>query len=223
MNLSSFFRPMGLPVVVAVLLALNVLPELVLQASDHGLIGPAPGVLRGMAYLFGAFHPDLVSQRGELYPLHTLGMFFSYAFLHTGLVHLAINMTGLVWLGRMVLERRQTETFLLLYALSAIGAAEAFVLIGPAGGMMVGASGALFGLLGAYLVDSGLLMPRQGLNAPMQARIARVVVLTIAVVLSDVASRWILGTPVAWQAHAGGFLTGAFMAMAAPARRVFTG
>jgi len=212
----------GLPLVVVVLLALNILPELILQLSDHGFLG-APGFLRGMTYLYGSFHPGFVTQQGELYPGHTMGMFFTYAFLHTGLFHLTINMVGLIWLSDMVLERRSTETFVLLYALSAIGAAEVFVLLTPAGGAMIGASGALFGLLGAYLVDSGLLMPRQGLNAPLKARILRVVLLTIAVIVSDIGSRILLGTPVAWQAHAGGFLTGAFMAMAAPARRHYSG
>lgn len=222
MTRSSSSLPAGLPLVVIVLLALNILPELILQLSDRGLIGQ-PGLLRGLAYLFGSFHPDLLTRQGELYPFHTLGTFFTYAFLHTGLFHLTINMIGLVWLGDLVLERRSTETFVLLYMLSAIGAAEAFSLIGPEGGQMVGASGALFGLLGAYLVDSGLLMPRTGTNAPLQARILRVVALTVALILSDTASRWILGTPVAWQAHAGGFLTGAFMAMAAPARKPYGG
>lgn len=208
---------MGLPLVIVVLLVLNILPELVLQVSDQGGLGP-PGLLRSLTYLFGSFQPDLISQKGELYPGHTLLMFLSYSVLHTGHFHLAINMIGLVWLGRMVLERRSTETFISLYILSAIGAAEAFVLIGPEGGSMVGASGALFGLLGAYLVDSGLMMPRNAPNPPLRARVLRVLLITLGLILSDLSSRALLGTPVAWEAHTGGFLTGAFMALAAPAR-----
>jgi membrane associated rhomboid family serine protease len=209
--------PFGLPVVVLVLLLLNILPELTFQLSDHGILG-APGLWRHMGYLFGAFQPDLVGQQGELYPGQTLGMFLSYCVLHTNLFHLTINMMGLIWLGDMVLERRQSETFVMIYILSAIGAAEAFALLGPEGKPMVGASGALFGLLGAYLVDSGLLMPRHSANPPLKARVLRVFLITLALVLCDTASRALLGTPVAWEAHAGGFLTGAFVAMAAPAR-----
>ena len=202
---------------IIVLLGLNILPELVLQISDRGGLGLS-GLLRSITYLFGSFQPDLITQKGELYPGHTLLMFLSYCFLHTGLFHLAVNMTGLVWLGRMVLERRSTETFISLYILSAVGAAEAFALIGPEGGTMVGASGALFGLLGAYLVDSGLMMPRSVLNPPLHARVLRVCLIALALILSDLGSRALLGTPVAWEAHAGGFLTGAFMALATPAR-----
>lgn len=210
---------------VVLLLVLNILPEVVLQLSDHGYLaglfeGPlgSPGLLRNLAYLFGSFQPDLVADKGELYPGHTLMMFISYCVLHTGPLHLAINMVGLVWLGSLVLEQRRVETFLSLYVLSAIGAAESFALIGPEGGQMVGASGALFGLLGAYLVDSGLMMPRNTANPPLRARVLRVFLITVALILSDLGSRALLGTPVAWEAHAGGFLTGAFMALAAPAR-----
>lgn len=214
----STFAFLGLPWVVVLLLVVNILPEVVLQLADREIIG-AP-LWRPVAYLFGAFQPDLIGQQGELYPGHTLGMFLSYCVLHTNLFHLMINMIGLIFVADMVLDRRQGETFLMIYILSAIGAAEAFALIGPDNTPMVGASGALFGLLGAYLVDSGLLMPRHSANPPLQARVLRVLLITLALIICDTASRAILGTPVAWEAHAGGFLTGAFVAMAAPARQI---
>ena len=183
---------------VMLLLTLCVVPELVLQASDMGL-----GGIQGL--------------RALAYGVHSLTMFLTYGFLHTGLSHLIINMIGLVWLGGLVLENRTSETFLTFYLLATVGAAEAFALIGTAGGTMVGASGALFGLLGVYLVDSGLLMgslPKDRL-AP---RIARVFAVAVILALSDIASRFLLGSTVAWQAHAGGFVTGGLLALIAPPR-----
>jgi rhomboid protease GluP len=200
---------------VMLLLTLCVVPELVLQASDMGL-GGIQG-LRALAYGLGAFQIDLLSGPGPYFAVHSLTMFLTYGFLHTGLSHLIINMIGLVWLGGLVLENRTSETFLTFYLLATVGAAEAFALIGTAGGTMVGASGALFGLLGVYLVDSGLLMgslPKDRL-AP---RIARVFAVAVILALSDIASRFLLGSTVAWQAHAGGFVTGGLLALIAPPR-----
>lgn len=207
--------PARLPWPVLVLLILCVVPELVLQLADRGVIGPP--YLRAIAYRFGAFQPDLVATHGEAYPGQTLAMFVTYGFLHTGLFHLTVNMIGLVWLGRMVLEKRSPETFLTLYLLSTIGAAEVFALIGTSGETVVGASGALFGLLGVYSVDHGLLLHDAAAHR-LWPRISRVLVMTLAVILSDIGSRLLLGTPVAWEAHAGGFLTGALAALAAPPR-----
>lgn len=208
-----------LPWVLALLLAANILPEVILQLADRGVIEPR--WLRLLVYRLATFQRDLIATGGPVYPGQTLAMFFTYGFVHTGLGHLAINMTGLVWLGRAILRWRTTGTFVILYLMGMVGAAEAFALIGPAGGAIAGASGALFGLLGVYVVDSGLMssetvqgQPKASLLGP----VARVGLATVGLALADLASQQILGSAVAWQAHAGGFLTGALMALAAPPR-----
>ena len=198
------------------LLIVSSAPELILQLSDHGIIGPV--YLRPIAYALGAFNSGLVTNHGPVFPGQSLLMFVTYAFLHTGLSHLIINMIGLVWLARQVLTFRTPETFLTLYLLSAVGAAEIFALTGPAHGVMVGASGALFGLLGVFMVDSGLLASRGAASSRMVSQIVRVLLTTIVLILFDLGSRSILGTPIAWQAHAGGFLTGALIALFIPPR-----
>lgn len=205
-----------LPWPIGLLLVLCILPEGILQMADHGVIGPP--YLRSLAYTFGAFQPDMIATHGQIYQMQTLAMFITYGFLHTGLFHLAINMVGLVWLGRMVLEQRTAETFLTFYLLATIGAAEVFALIGAKGDTVVGASGALFGLLGVYVVDNGLLL-HNAANHRILPQISRVLLMTLAVILSDLGSRIFLGMSVAWEAHAGGFLTGALVAMAAPPRK----
>lgn len=205
----------GFPPVLAWLIALNLLPEAILQMSDQGIIGPP--CLRALAYHLGAFQPDLLTASGPLYPGHSLVMFFTYGFLHTGLPHLAVNMLTLVWLGRIILSYRTSETFLIVYLMSMVGAAEVFALIGPAGGDVVGASGALFGLLGLYAVDNKVLIPDGSKNRPI-VQIAWLILATAALGVTDLVSQILLGAPVAWQAHAGGFVAGALVAFVSPPR-----
>lgn len=204
-----------LPWPILVLLLFCILPEVIFQ-----LVGPSPaGTIdfRSMAYLLGAFQPGLLSDHGPLFPGQSLSMFVTYGFLHTGPSHLIINMIGLVWLGRLMLTQRSSETFFTFYLLATIGAAEVFALINSASGTMVGASGALFGLLGVYLVDTGLLSDSNA-SPHLLPRVVQVFLVTLGLILADLGSSKLLGSPVAWQAHAGGFLTGALCAMIFPPR-----
>lgn len=202
--------------VLVLLLALTLLPELILQLADAGLLGPR--FLRPLTYMLGSFQPDLHAGQGPFFPFQTLTMFFTYGFLHTGPLHLAINAVGLWWLGRWILVKRRPGTFVLLYLMSMIGAAEVFALLGPAGGTMVGASGALFGLFGVYAADAGFFTPQSLEGKPAPLPVGRLVTATLALVVLDVLSQVILDSPVAWQAHAGGFLTGAVLALITPPR-----
>lgn len=197
-----------------VLLILMILPELILQLADFGLIGPP--YLRPLTYFLGALQPDLLSNTGPVYFAQNMIMFFTYSFLHTGFLHLAINMIGLVWLGRIILSYRTTETFVIVYLMSMVGAGEAFVLIGPQGGTLVGASGALFGLLGLYGVDNGVI-PLSGKQGSA-VKLSWLIGATVALAVADVLSQLLMGIPAAWQAHAGGFFTGAVIAMISPPR-----
>ena len=209
-------RFFGLPLVLLVLLAANVLPELILQLSDRGLVfSPA---LRRWAYALGAFRPDLLSGPGPLFGAQSLTMFLTYGFLHTGLMHLLINMFGLIWLGRLVLSYRTSESFVLFYLMSMIGAAEVFVLINTGTDPTVGASGALFGLFGVYAIDAGFLASAKPSKEETSLQFFRLSLATVVLALSDVASQSLLGSLSAWQAHTGGFLTGATMALLSPPR-----
>jgi membrane associated rhomboid family serine protease len=192
---------------------LCVWPELLLQLADHDQ--GSLSNLRRLAYALGAFQPDLIANYGPLFSGQSLSMFVTYGLLHTGLSHLIINMTGLIILGRLTLEHRTSETFLTFYLLSAFGAAEMFALVGPANDTMVGASGAIFGLFGVYLIDNDLF---SGVRRPLHIapQIARVLLVTLGLILADVSSSFLLGSPVAWQAHAGGFITGAIIALIFP-------
>ena len=206
----------GLPLVLLVLLAANVLPELILQLSDRGILF-SPG-WRRWCFALGAFQPDLLEGPGPLFGAQPLSMFLTYGFLHTGLMHLALNMFGLIWLGRLILSYRSSETFVLFYLMSMIGAAEVFVLISTGSAPTVGASGALFGLLGVYAIDAGYLASSKPSNEETSLQFFRLSLATVLLALSDVASQSLLGSLSAWQAHTGGFLTGATMALLSPPR-----
>lgn len=86
---------------------------------------------------------------------HEYWRLFTFGFLHGNLTHLLLNTTLLLLVGPIV-ERRAGSARLLLIFLSASVASGGGILckhqLWPAQGVSVGASGGLFGLLGAALV-----------------------------------------------------------------------
>jgi membrane associated rhomboid family serine protease len=72
-------------------------------------------------------------------------------FLHGGLVHIALNMVGLYWLGTIIEQALGTTRFLLVYFVSGLAGSAAALWMDPLS-PTVGASGAIFGLIGALLI-----------------------------------------------------------------------
>ena len=70
----------------------------------------------------------------------------TYMFLHAGLAHLLFNMIGLFFFGPRLESRLGFKGFLLLYFLSVLGGAV-FSLVFAREAAVVGASGAVFGVL----------------------------------------------------------------------------
>ncbi len=132
----------GLPAPATVaLVALNVLVYLVTVYQGAGIDRPGGSLLDD-----GALIGVAIDQNGDWYRL------VSAMFLHAGLLHIAFNMLALYWLGTVVEQALGTWRFLLVYFVSGIaGSAGALVLTGPFA-VTVGASGAIFGILGALLV-----------------------------------------------------------------------
>jgi membrane associated rhomboid family serine protease len=98
------------------------------------------GVPKGIPY------PDLVGvAHGDLWRLLTA------AFLHYGPFHLLLNMLALYWFGSALEQRIGSGRFLMLYVVSGL-AGSAGALIAAPTTPTVGASGAIFGILGAGLV-----------------------------------------------------------------------
>jgi rhomboid protease GluP len=92
----------------------------------------------------GALIPALVAE-GEAWRL------LSSVFLHSGVTHLGFNMLSLYFLGSFVEEAFGRGRFLALYLLSGISGGLAYLYFGEYNAPAVGASGAIFGLLGGVL------------------------------------------------------------------------
>jgi membrane associated rhomboid family serine protease len=73
------------------------------------------------------------------------------AFLHANLLHIGLNMLALVWLGAPVERYLGHFQYLALYLVSGL-AGSAGALIATPTGLTVGASGAIFGIMGALLI-----------------------------------------------------------------------
>jgi membrane associated rhomboid family serine protease len=73
------------------------------------------------------------------------------AFLHYGPIHLGMNMLALWWIGRPLENWLGPVRYLLLYLVSGLAGSAGALIANPTG-VTVGASGAIFGILGAAIV-----------------------------------------------------------------------
>ena len=145
------------------------------------------------------------------------------AFLHGGIAHVIMNMLMLLLIGKMVERVLGGGLFLALYVLSAYVAAgtewlAAYMkwpmsldMMAPA----IGASGAISGIIGAYV----LLFPNKQPKpwGPIPAEIARPLHLTLAWIGLNLAMGFVgpgLGVGIAIWSHIGGFVMG--LALARP-------
>jgi membrane associated rhomboid family serine protease len=123
-----------------VLIALNVAVYLAEIASGHGgLEGTGGTLLRE----FGLFGPSVAD--GEWYRLVTSG------FLHYGLWHIVGNMLLLYFLGRILEPGIGTARFVAVYFASLLAGSFGALLFTP-DALSFGASGAVYGVLGATFV-----------------------------------------------------------------------
>lgn len=120
------------------------------------------------------------------------------AFLHSSFWHIGLNMLALWMIGRSLEPLLGHGRFVALYLLSALGGSVGVALLAP-GITVVGASGAVFGLLGALLV----------IGRHIGANITGIlIVLGINLVIG-----FIPGYNIAWQAHLGGLVVGALIGL----------
>jgi membrane associated rhomboid family serine protease len=141
---------------------------------------------------------------------------FSYALLHGGFGHLALNGVMLAVMGQVLERRLGPGRFLLLFAAGAAGGAFVHALIGGAPeAPLIGASAGVGGLYGA-----GFVLQRRGVslgpNGQLLVALAGLFIIMnlLGVILP------ILGN-IAYAAHLGGFVAGALLAarLSLPRRR----
>jgi membrane associated rhomboid family serine protease len=148
---------------------------------------------------------DIFARFSQFPPLVNAGEWWrvlTAMFLHGGVLHLLFNMYAL-WLFGPVLERRfGSRSYAALYLAGGLGGGMLYQLIGgdaPA----VGASGAIFALLGALLAASYRQRhTRAGAAVFGQLGILLAINLALPIFMPD----------IAWQAHVGGLITGILIA-----------
>jgi membrane associated rhomboid family serine protease len=171
------------------LIGLNVLLYLVERAhlslaDDWGLLGyasptglpPMQGVAAGQWYrlITSAFLP----------PANSLGF-----------MDILFNMWALYVIGPSLEQVLGRVRFLAVYLLSALGGGVAYFLVGPPNVIALGASGAVFGLFGAWFVVSRKLrLDSRGI---------------LALIAINLAFSFTFSSQIAWQDHIGGLIVGA--------------
>jgi membrane associated rhomboid family serine protease len=173
-------------VVVPILIAINV-AVFVLTAYQAQSVAD-----NQLSQLFfdGVLAPPLVAA-GEWWRLITSG------FLHIGLPHLLLNMVSLWIIGRELELVFGKARFLVLYMLSMLGGSAAVYIISLNGA--AGASGAIYGLMGALAVTVVRLKLPLG-------QVLAVIVLNLALSFSGLFA-------ISWEAHIGGLIVGALAAV----------
>jgi membrane associated rhomboid family serine protease len=185
-------RPVANAVVTWTLVGLNVVLFLVelakpSLANDWGLLGYAP---------FSAGGPVQGIAAGQWYRLITSAFLPPATGLGgLGFLDILFNMWALIVVGPSLEQLLGRVRFLAVYLLSAIGGGVAFFLIGQYYVLALGASGAVFGLFGAwFVVARKLRLDVRGI---------------VTIIAINLAFSLIYRSTIAWQDHVGGLIVGA--------------
>lgn len=176
------------PVVTFALIGINVLIFLVTAIQARSGVDLSSSQI----YLDGGLAPTLVAS-GQFWRLLTGG------FLHASVIHIALNMLSLYFVG-VGLERILGRVrFLVVYLLALLGGSAAVMLFSSPLTLTIGASGAIFGVLG------GLVVVFKRFRYDMKQLL---IVLAINLYLSFQISG------ISWQGHLGGLVVGAVITAA---------
>jgi len=173
-----------------------------------------PGVYDQLGIVSSRFYPSSPDHYQNLYqPLIPL---FGNVFAHFGVPHILMNMLAYLQAAPFVARRIGGVRFLILFFASALGSALAFILLAPTQGPAAGASGAICGIFGAFFL-SVRPTPQAALADPA-VRNSLLMFVGINIVLFA-----FLPIGIAWQAHLGGFVTGALVYLLMAPRQIARG
>ncbi len=148
-----------------------------------------PGTVGTLVDIFGAYRPRFTAQLPWT--------MITSMFLHGSIPHIALNMFSLYIFGSILERSIGRWRFLALYLVSGFGGSVAVLVLAPQSAV-VGASGAIFGLLGAFFI----IQRKLGGNSTQ---------LIVLIVLNLVIG-FVPGLNISWQAHVGGLVVGAAVA-----------
>jgi membrane associated rhomboid family serine protease len=138
-----------------------------------------------------AMWPAAVHHQDEYYRA------FTAMFLHANFQHIFFNMLALLIVGPAVEVQLGKARFLALYLIAGLGGSVGSYLLSPANVAGIGASGAIMGVMGAYVV---LGLRRRLPIAP----VVGLIVLNVAIGFTG---------SIDWRAHLGGLVTGSLLAL----------
>jgi rhomboid protease GluP len=164
-------------------------------------------VLGGANSLFSGPSQQKLFDLGALFPPaialgHQYWRLITPMFLHAGLIHLAFNSYALYLLGFMVEDAFGKAQFVALYFIAGFLASVVSFAFGPIGEVGVGASGAIFGLLGAWVAFN-----YRRRTSPMASANLRWALMLIG--LNVILGFSIPG--IDWRAHFGGLVAGVLL------------
>ncbi|MBE0426636.1 MAG: rhomboid family intramembrane serine protease [Nitrospirae bacterium] len=174
-----------------------------------------PSGMKETAYTYGAI-PRYILTFETNQPVHPAVTVFTSMFMHGGLFHLAGNMLYLWIFGNNIEDRLGHLRFIIFYFFCGVFAAYAHAITNADSTIpMIGASGAVSGILGAYLI----LFPRAGVYTIIflgflitTVKIPALIVIgfwaIIQLISGLISTRLHEAGGVAWFAHLGGFLIG---------------
>lgn len=160
-----------------------------LAQTAAGLNQTTNGLVQDPVTLASVFYGPLA--------LHEPWRFITSLFVHASPLHILSNMFSLFMLGPGIERLIGHWRFAVLYFLSGIGGGVAVLLLLP-NTPALGASGAIFGLLGAYFI----IARRLGGN-----------ITQIVVIIGINLAIGFYVPSIAWQAHVGGLIVGAIVAL----------
>ncbi len=187
------------------IIALNVVAWLLISSYT---MESAQATILGLGYIPSVAH-DLAILPPELELVPVPATYVTYAFLHRDLLHLGGNMLFLWVFGDNVEDALGHLRYLVFYIACAVAAAAFHGLVLPDSQVpLIGASGAVAGIIAAYLI----LHPRVKLWVLAFARIP-LRVPAFAALAFWIGSQFFMffldsGDQVSWAAHVGGILAG---------------
>jgi len=177
-----------------------------------------------------AFIPARFAEGGLTLPggeIAAVSSWLTHAFVHGDLMHLGVNLAFFLAFGAACVRRIGAVSFAGLMIASTVAGAAVYLLFnGRAEVVMIGASGAISGLVGAVLrflypallvgrsmrlAEAATLVPRLSLKGMWREREPRRAVLAwlaLNFILAVALPMAGLTSPIAWEAHLGGFLVG---------------
>jgi membrane associated rhomboid family serine protease len=155
-----------------------------------------------IVYILESLHRVNVITRFALLPVavhdqHQWYRLITAAFLHANVTHIAFNMITLAIVGPAVEATIGHVRFAVLYLLAALGGSVASYLLSSPVIYGVGASGAIFGVMGAYFV----LARRHGWEL---TTISALIIINLLLSFTS---------GIDWRAHLGGLVTGGLVAL----------